>query len=65
MVTYFNKSDLVKFGNFLLEDRKKRVLNAVDSEDDTEELTSEENALLWDVTHADVTNFLDTQKKVD
>lgn len=50
MVTYFNKKDLVAFGNYLLsEERNKKV--------------SEENK--DKVTHADVENFLHSIRKIE
>ena len=61
MVTYFNKADLVKFGNYLLsEERIKRVLALQGKHDD---ITPEER--LSKVYHADVENFLESIKKVD
>ena len=52
MVTYFNKKDLVRFGNYLLSDeRKKKIIH-----DDN----------FKKVTNADIENFLEKiSKNVD
>lgn len=59
MVTYFNKTDLVKFGKYLLsEERTKLILNNPNflPKEQIEERIRE-------VCHSDVENFLETIKK--
>jgi len=59
MVTYFNKADLVKFGNYLLsEERKELFKSHPNSVGTLKERLSR-------VSHADVENFLESIKKVD
>jgi len=65
MVTYFNKKDLIKFGNFLLKNRKERIEKAVVEQQISPEHIESDDPLVWDVTHADVRNFLDQESKVD
>jgi hypothetical protein len=50
MVTYFNKKDLVKFGNYLLSKERNESVSDLNKDK---------------VTHADVENFLETIKKVE
>jgi hypothetical protein len=51
MVTYFNKKDLVAFGNYLLSEERRERFKAI-SEEALEERLSV-------VHHADVENFLE------
>jgi hypothetical protein len=50
MEMYFNKKDLVDFGNYLLSDERKEMVS--DLNKDT-------------VTHADIENFLESIKEID
>jgi hypothetical protein len=50
MVLYFNKKDLVKFGNYLLSEKRNESVSDLNKDK---------------VTHADVENFLETIKKVE
>lgn len=59
MVTYFNKKDLVNFGNYLLSEERKKLF-----ESHPEHISSLEERLSK-VHHADVENFLESIKKID
>jgi hypothetical protein len=61
MVTYFNKKDLVKFGNYLLSEKRTESVLALHGKHD--DRSKEER--LNQVYHADVENFLESIKKVD
>lgn len=62
MVTYFNRKDLVKFGNYLLSDeRTGLILDHPISYEYPEGVQDR----LKQVSHADVENFLESIKKVD
>lgn len=50
-VTYYNRKDLVKFGNYLLSDERKKLIEEAGNEN------------FNSVTHADIENFLTLQKK--
>lgn len=54
-VTYYNKKDLVKFGNYLLSEERIERFKAI-SEENLEERLSK-------VHHSDVENFLESIKK--
>lgn len=56
MVTYFNKKDLVDFGNYLLSNKRK-----VRFEERQDGLSIPERLLM--VHDADIENFLDDKKK--
>jgi hypothetical protein len=59
MVTYFNKKDLVKFGEYLLsKERTDRILSNYDENDN---IPKEER--LREVYHADVENFLEKTRR--
>ncbi len=60
MVTYFNKSDLVKFGEYLLSEERK---NLIKSHPGFEPSTIEHR--LKQVSHADVANWIEKQKKIN
>lgn len=58
MVTYFNKKDLVDFGNYLLSDQRKELIES--HPEKSKELIEER---LKTVSDADVSNFLETKRK--
>lgn len=59
MVTYFNKTDLISFGEYLFsEQRRKAFKNAPQFPD---ELLLEER--LSEVSHSDVENFIEIKNK--
>lgn len=47
MVTYFNKKDLVSFGNYLLSEQRKKLTSEINQDN---------------VTHADVENWKELNK---
>lgn len=57
MVTYFNKKDLVDFGNYLLSEERKRLF-----ENHPEPVGTLEERLSK-VHHSDIENFLSMNKK--
>ena len=64
MVTYFNKKDLVKFGKYLLSDKRKaRILEA--KNEDLTTFGPDDSEKLCTVYHADIENWLEEQEKED
>lgn len=61
MVTYFNRKDLVKFGEYLLSE--KRTKRITDNHDNLNPIDLKER--LQAVYHADVENFLESIKKLE
>jgi len=59
MVLYFNKKDLVKFGEYLLSE--KRTKSIIDNHPDEDNNLIDER--LRKVYHSDIENFLHKQKK--
>lgn len=57
MVTYFNKKDLVDFGNYLLSEERKRLF-----ENHPEPVGTPEERLSK-VHHSDIENFLSMNRK--
>jgi hypothetical protein len=55
MVTYFNRKDLVSFGNYLLSEERKTRFEQIESETPVEER-------LKQVSHADVENWIESPK---
>jgi hypothetical protein len=55
MVTYFNRKDLVSFGNYLLSEERKTRYSLIDSEIQVDER-------LKHVSHADIENWIETEK---
>jgi len=64
MVTYFNKKDLVKFGNYLLSEQRAESYLA-NTDVFVEDWHDKLQERLKTVSHADVENFLESIKKVD
>lgn len=58
MVTYFNKKDLVAFGNYLLSDKRRESFKSHPQPVGTLE------DRLKQISHADVENFLESIKKI-
>jgi len=59
MVTYFNRKDLVNFGQYLLsEEREEKIKERYNPEDN---ISLDER--LREVYHSDVENFLESLKK--
>jgi len=61
MVTYYNKKDLVKFGEYLLSEKRTNRIKENYSENDN--ITIEER--LSSVYHSDVENFLESIRKIE
>lgn len=61
MVTYFNKKDLVKFGEYLLSEQRTNLIKEGYSE--TDNISIEER--LKNVYHSDVENFLESIRKIE
>jgi len=61
MVTYFNKKDLVKFGEYLLSEERTNKIKEDYSEEDN--ISFEER--LKTVYHADLKNFLESIRKIE
>jgi hypothetical protein len=63
MVTYFNKKDLVEFGNYLFSEEREKSFShtTVAAERDGIEIVQTYDRLRT-VTHADVCNFIDMQR---
>lgn len=61
MVVYFNKKDLVKFGEYLLSEERTKKFAEIWNEGDN--ITFEER--LRTVYHADVENFLNKIRKIE
>lgn len=60
MITYFNKKDLVAFGNYLLSDKRKELITK------RSDISKESKEFrLKQVSHADVENFLESVKKIE
>lgn len=59
MVLYFNKKDLVKFGEYLLSE--KRTKRIIDNHNEEDKILIEER--IRKVYHSDIENFLHEQKK--
>ncbi len=61
MVTYFNKKDLVMFGNYLLSEERKEKIKENYSENDNIPIAER----LSSVYHSDVENFLESIRKIE
>lgn len=62
MVTYFNKKDLVKFGEYLFSEARKKLLEE-NHQKGFNSLPLEDR--LRQIHHSDIENFLQSIKKVD
>lgn len=56
MVTYYNKKDMVSFGNYLLSDKRKADIEQGESNVPAEDRMKE-------VHHADIENWIETLKE--
>jgi len=64
MVTYFNKKDLVEFGNFLFSEERERSFIHTSAQAMTEGIEFNSSwERLRTVTHADVENWMDSKRK--
>lgn len=61
MVTYFNRKDLVRFGQYLLSE--KRTKSIVENYEELDNIPLEER--LKEVYHSDLENFLESIKKIE
>ena len=59
MVTYFNRKDLVQFGEYLLSEERTSLIS--ESYNSNDNVSLEER--LKSVYHADVENFLNSKKE--
>mgnify|MGYP001305634198 FL=1 len=59
MVTYFNRKDLVKFGEYLLSEERRELYKQ--NPNFPNELLLEER--LSEVSHSDIENFIENQRK--
>lgn len=64
MVTYFNRKDLVSFGEYLLSDRRRQLYLAIDKYEPLMNLEPAEERLKT-VSHADMQNWLDIKDGPD
>ena len=63
MVTYFNKKDLVEFGNYLFSEEREKSFIHTSAQAMTEGIEFNSSwERLRTVTHADVCNFIDMQR---
>jgi len=65
MVTYFNKKDLVNFGNYLLSDKRKATIHSIEPEKLTTTAPHDRQDLESVVYHSDIANWLESQQKED
>ncbi len=59
MVTYFNRKDLVRFGEYLLSEERRELYKQ--NPNFPNELLLEER--LSEVSHSDIENFIENQRK--
>ena len=64
MVTYFNKTDLIKFGEYLFsEERRELIQRRIDENEKDGLKTVPIDETLREISHADVENFIDTCRR--
>lgn len=64
MVTYFNKKDLVSFGNYLMSDKRKAlILNNIERCKEENITIGSFKEVFEEVSHSDIMNWKDSLNK--